>query len=122
MERKGLFKGLSIEKCWLPLIQSVVEGSNMAMMMSHNDDVEYVKIMCGVHDILETMYVDTEVMDIDAFNRLFVIWIYLLEFKYGKPYHTGKPELIKRHYSPMEVFNDIKKNWNTDIDKKLKNK
>lgn len=120
MGKKGLFKGLSIENCWLPLIQSVVEGSNMAIMMSHNDDVDYVKIMCGVHDILATMYVDTKIMNIDVFNRLFIIWIYLLEFKYSKPYHAGKPELIEIHISPMEVFNDIKKNWNTDIDKNIK--
>ena len=113
-----MYKGLSVEHCWLPLINSIVEGSNMAMIMSHNDDIEYVKIMCGVHDVLVPMYVDTGVMSIEVFNRLFYVWVYLLEFKYGEP-NSKEEKIIKRQYSPRKVFEDIKKNWNVDINKEL---
>ena len=116
-ERKGMFKGLSIEKCWMPFTATLIDSSNMAMKMTGGDDVEYCKFMALTHDLLLSLYVDTKVMSLETYNRMFHVFIYVFEFIYGDPDYKGHPN--KEFTTVEEFFNDIKKNWNTDISKKL---
>lgn len=116
-ERKGMFKGLSIENCWLPFTASLIDASNMSMKLSGGGDEAYCMNMALVHDFMLTLYVDSGVMDIQTYNRMFHVFIYVFEFIYGDPECKGYPN--KNFKGVEEFFNDIKKNWNTDIRKKL---
>lgn len=114
-ERKGTFKGFSIENCWLPLTDIVIKASNMAI---HLDDESYCKFIALQHDLLLRLYVDAGKMPVDIYNRFFYVFIYVLEFVYGDPYSSGNT--IHRHdISVYDVFVNIKKHWNDNISEKL---
>ena len=116
-ERKGMFKGLSIESCWLPFTATLIDSSNMAMKMTGGDDTEYCKFMALTHDLLLSLYVDSKVMDLYTYNRMFEVFIYVFEFIYGDPYCKG---YVNKEFKGLEeFFNDIKKNWNVNIKNEL---
>lgn len=117
MERKGMFKGLDIEKCWLPFTANLIDASNTAMLMTGGEDVAYCKFMALTHDLMLPLYVDSKVMDLNTYNRMFHVFIYVFEFIYGDPECKGYKN--KEFTTVKEFFNDIRKNWNTDIRKEL---
>lgn len=108
------------EKTWIELLQTLIDGSNMIMVMTNGDDIKYCKGMAAIHDLLVPLYVEHGGMDINVFNRLFQVFVYVLEFKYGDPYYEGKD--IQHFVSTVDLFQQIKKNWNVDIDKELNKK
>lgn len=116
-ERKGMFKGLSIENCWLPFTATLIDASNMAMNFSGGEDVAYCKCMALTHDLMLPLYVDSGVMDIQTYNRMFHVFIYVFEFVYGDPDYKGYKN--KEFTTVNEFFNDIRKNWKTNITKEL---
>ena len=120
-ERKGIFKGYSESTCWIPLTQSVMEANNMAMLMTGGDDYNYCRIFSFCHDMLLVPYVDNAKMPLYVFNRFFYVFIYVLEFVYGNPY-SNEHEINKKYVTAEEYFSNIKKHWNDDIEKKLRNK
>lgn len=113
------FRGKSENEVWLPLIESIMEGSNTAITIADGDDEKYCGIMCFIHDMLVPLYVDTEVMDIRDFNRLFYVFIYVLETVYGDPYSKEKVRWEKM-ISVRDYFNQIKKHWNDNISEEIK--
>lgn len=116
-EKKGCFKGLDIEKCWLPFTANLIDASNMAMQISNGDDVKYCQIMMGAHELMQPLYVGKNVMDIYTYDRMFQVFIYVFEFIYGDPNCTGIKG--KPFVGVEEFFKDIRKNWYVDIGKKL---
>ena len=112
-----MFKGLDIEKCWLPFTANLIEASNTAMLMTGGEDVAYCKFMALTHDLMLPLYVDSKVMDLNTYNRMFHVFIYVFEFIYGDPKCKGYKN--KEFTTVKEFFNDIRKNWNTDIRKEL---
>jgi hypothetical protein len=116
-ERKGMFKGLSIESFWLPFTAILIDSSNTAMKMTGGEDAAYCKFMALTHDLLLPLYVDSKVIDLSTYNRMFRVFIFVFEFIYGDPYYQG--HVNKEFKGVEEFFNDIKRNWNTDIKKIL---
>ena len=116
-EKKRMFKGLSIENFWLPFTANLIEASNMAMLMSNGEDIMYVKCMALCHDLMLPLYVDSKAIDINTFNRMFHVFIYVFEFIYGVK--NCKENYVKGTIKVEDFFDNIKKNWNKDIAKKV---
>lgn len=116
-KKKDIFKGISIEHGWLPLIGALLESSNYAMLISRGDDRVYSMCMALSHDLLVDMYVDAG-MDIKLFNRLFLVFVYVFETVYSDP-TLKKSEMSKGEVSLKELFETIKKHWNDNIEKKI---
>ena len=116
---KKKFKGLCEDTFWLPLTQILIDASNTAMQMYDGDDLMYTKWMALQHDLLVPLYVDTKSIDINTFNRLFQIFIYVLEFVYGDPY-SQENKKFEHYITTQEYFDNIKKHWNDDIEAKVR--
>jgi len=114
-EKKRMFKGLSVENFWLPFTATLIEASNTAMMMSKGEDLMYVKIIALCHDVLVPLYVDSKAIDINTFNRMFYVFVYVFECIYSAKNHK---EII-RSINVEDFFDNIKKNWNKDIAKEV---
>lgn len=89
----------------------------MAMKMSGGEDIMYCKYMALAHDMLLPMYVDTKMMSLEIYNRMFHVFIYVFETIYGDPY--GKEEMKSKYISAYDFFNNIKKHWNDNIEKEI---
>lgn len=113
------FKNVSEEKVWIPLLETILEGSNLAMALAEGDDMKYCRTLAMVHDILIPLYVDTEVIDIKSFNRLFYVFVYVLETVYGDPLSNEKKSFSKL-IDITDYWSSIKKHWNDDITKEIK--
>ena len=116
-EIKGMFKGLDIEKCWIPFTAQLIESSNLAMRMSGGEDIMYCKFMALTHDMLLTLYVDSKVMSLETYNRMFHVFVYVFETVYGDPY--GNESIKEKYISAYDFFNNIKKHWNDNIEKEI---
>lgn len=105
------------ESSWVDLVSTLIKGNNMAMTISKGDDIMYCEIMSLVHDTMLPLYVDSGQMELSLFNKLFCVFVYVVEFKYGDPYYEGKK--THHHVTPQDMFNEIKKCWNVDIEAEL---
>lgn len=112
MKRK-VFRELSIDKVWLPLIVTLLDGHNTAMAISKNDNEQYCKTLALMHDVLVSVYVDTKIMNIDDFNRTFLLFVYTMEYIYGNP-KNEKKETVKS-VNIYDVFEHIRKNWYINV-------
>ena len=102
------FRGVPEEKVWIPLTATMIDGHNLAMIISKGEDEMYCKVMAFNHDMLVSLYVDTNGIDIESFNRYFLVFIYVIEQKMGLA--PGE------HYvSAYKVFDKIKIHWNDSI-------
>lgn len=111
------FKGLSIEKCWIPLTATFIETNNMLQKLTNNDN-DYCLGMKYILELIKPLY--KNLIDDETLERFTWVFIYVLEFKYGNPYkkNTGS-EKINKYISVYDYFDMIKKNWNTDISAEL---
>lgn len=113
------FRGKSEKKVWFPLIENIITGSNLAIDLSDNNDEKYCYILAMIHDMLVPMYVDNGLIELKDFNRLFYVYVYVLETVYGDPY-SKESKTFKRLVSTEECFNQIKKHWNDNITAEMK--
>jgi hypothetical protein len=110
-----LFKGFSEFHCWIPLTIDLMEAHNMGMQMSKGDDLKYCKVIALFHDLYVPLYVDAGGVDISTYNRFFHVFVYVVEIIYGQ-----KINKVGEYIRPIDLFNDIKKHWNDDIDKEIR--
>ena len=77
-------------------------------VLSKGEDEMYSKAIALEHDILVPLYVDGGGIDIDIFNRFFVVFVYVIE---------QKMNLVpgEQYISAYKVFEKIKKHWH-DLD------
>lgn len=115
----GKFRNISEEKVWYPLLGSIIEGNNFAMNLSLGDDKQYCSVIAMVHDMLVPVYVDTEAIDLHSFNRLFYVFVYVLETVYGDPYCKEKKSFSKM-IDIRDCWSMIKKHWNDNINEEIK--
>lgn len=113
------FRGKSENEVWLPLIQTMLDGSNLAMTLSEGNDIKYVYFYALLHDMLVPIYVDSEIIDLKDFNRLFHVFVYILETVYGDPY-SKECKSSKKVVDIRDYFNQIKKHWNDNISEEIK--
>lgn len=114
MNKIEKFKGLSVEKVWLPLTQSCIEANNLLHYLTNNDR-DYCVGLKFIEEILKPMY---NVIDDATFDRFTSVFVYVLEFVYGDPY-CKSTKSFKRYVTSYDYFSEIMKNWNTDIDAEL---
>lgn len=114
-QKNKMFLGKSEEKCWLPLIATMIDGHNLAWQLSNGEDVMYCKALALQHDLLVPLYVDSGVFDINTFNKLFIVFSYVIEFVYGNPNLPSGSKTYSHYITTEEFFNNIKKHWNDNI-------
>lgn len=107
-EKIKRFQGLVEDKVWIPLTATMIDGHNLAIVLSKGEDESYCKAMALEHDILVPLYVDSGGIDIDIFNRFFVVFVYVIEQKMNLS--PGE-----QYISAYKVFEKIKKHWH-DLD------
>ena len=116
--KKELFKGFSVENFWLPFTATILNAHNTAMLLSKGEDKEYCKFIAFVHDLMMPLYVDRVKISLETYDKFFKIFVYVIEFVYGDPYSTAH-ELHNKHINVEDLFRNIKKHWNDDINKAL---
>lgn len=112
------FLGLVEDKCWIPLTAQFIDASNIMINIANNDDKKYCIGMYNVMLLIEPMY--SSVINFETLLHFLKIFIYCLEFEFGDPYAKNE-KIISSYVTPEQYFKKIKKNWNVDIDKKIKN-
>lgn len=117
-EKTKLFKGLSENAYWLPFIATLMDAHNRLMVITNNDDKKYCNGMMVIHDLLLPLYGDNKIIDTYTYNKVFQVFIYVIEFVYGNPY-SNENKITSKYAKPIDIFNNIKKHWNDDINKEL---
>ena len=107
-ERIKRFKGWPEETVWFPLTATLIDGHNLAMTLSKGEDELYCKAIAFEHDMLLPLYVDAGKLQLDLFNRFFVVFVYVIEQKMNLAQGEN-------YISTYKVFDKIKKHWNDDI-------
>ena len=103
----------------MPFTTTILDAHNTAMLLSKGEDKDYCKFIAFVHDLMVPLYVDRVKIPLETYNKFFRIFIYVIEFVYGDPYSTTH-EWFNIHINVEDLFYNIKKHWNDDINKALK--
>lgn len=106
------------ENAWLSLVGQIMNAHNYALLLSKNDDEKYVQCLLLMANMLKPLYVSKNAFNEQVFFRAFQLFIYLYEFEYNVL--NNENGLSERYISISDCFNRIKKNWNVDIEKKIK--
>ena len=115
-KKSKMFRGLSIDLCWIPLTATLIEANNMLQVITKSD-IQYAVGMMKVKEILEPMY--AKVMNKETLTRFMELFVYVLEWKRDKLFGAKVEGKMQSYVSAYDYFDLIKKYWNKDITKEI---
>lgn len=115
-----MFLGISVDRYWAHFTTTLMEAHNTVVVLSKNNDFDYVCMMMGISDLLKPLFCNNTISYTDymKFIRLF---IFVMETKFClKDNKNGSVQT--RMIRPYDVFMKIVDNWNVDLSKEINNK
>lgn len=97
------FQGVP-EKSWAPLLATIIDSHNTAMMLSAGDNGKYGRTIAGMCEMLKTLYVGSGALNIWDYNKFWLVTLYVLNEKMNLS--EGLHDI-----DTYTVFKKVKKYW-----------